>query len=144
MTTVVYRNGVMASDSAVTVGDARMGSLRKVFRLKDGSLVGFAGDYARGVHFLKWLDTDRSEDAPSLEDSTCMVVSPERVITVYQGEESLPILYGPDQDYIAIGSGYTFALGACHQGASAEEAAQASCFHDVYSALPLQVERLSG
>lgn len=44
MTTIAYRDGVMASDSCVTFGDAIDVLVPKMKRLKSGALLGSAGD----------------------------------------------------------------------------------------------------
>jgi ATP-dependent protease HslVU (ClpYQ) peptidase subunit len=46
MTTIAYRDGELATDSRITAGDMIVSDKRrKVHRLRDGSLVAWAGAY---------------------------------------------------------------------------------------------------
>jgi hypothetical protein len=46
MTTIAYRDGVLAADSLVTNGETKNGSTRKVFKLRDGRF-GLYSDFAK-------------------------------------------------------------------------------------------------
>ena len=139
MTTIAYRNGVLASDSASTVELAHTNGVRKIFRLSDGSLIGFSGTLSR---FLKWLEWHEDEDGPepSLMETNAIRVWPNgRLATI---ENGAIINHLKRSDYAAIGTGSEFALGAMAHGAGARAAVAAAIQHDALSRGPVVSLRL--
>src|SRR6266699_6218856 len=61
MTTIAYRDGVMASDSACWIGDTLAHRVKKMWRIKR-ALVGMAGDYSAALFFLEWVRNGSHED----------------------------------------------------------------------------------
>lgn len=149
MTTIVVRNGVMASDSRVTVdseaGGARVFRCEKIFRKetpKEGVvLIGTAGESSPGLLFVDWYGTDKPTPAELLEGEADIdiVVLTKRGIFSYdkwcRGEKVVGKFY-------AIGSGAKAALGALHMGADAIKAVKIACKIDPYSAAPIVSKRL--
>lgn len=121
----------MAADSATSVGDARVvGRQQKVFRLPDGSLVGFAGttaDALAAVHAL--LDNPYTPENTQ-GDYTLLRLRPNGKLWCYEGRLDRPF---PVTMPHAIGSGMDFALGALLHGADATEAVKIACKLDIYS-----------
>lgn len=150
MTTICYRDGVMAADSRVTIdsegGGARVFRCEKLYRVKTYNgkrcLVGLAGGSFDGLAFLDWLVSKTSEPPQRLIDGdaafTALVLNqhglfeydkwcrPERII----------------EPFYAVGSGAKAALGALHMGASARRAVAVACKIDPYTALPIVTMRL--
>lgn len=120
MTTVVYD-----SREKVMVSDRQMGwhkaPVDKIYRLNDGSLVGLAGGYAECLMALEWLDRDDDDETPKpeVEETTLIRITPDNDIICYTKHLHPLQVY---MEYIAIGSGSEYAMGAMAQGATAEEA----------------------
>lgn len=141
MTTICYRNGILAADSrAYSGGKAPIGSKTKIFHNPELKLAGGCSTTAVGFgeRFWMWLtgeigDQDFKESQPE-EGFTALTIQDGEVF-IY---EDSPFPTGPlKADYFAIGSGREYALGAMEMGASALEAVRVACKHDVWSAEPL-------
>ena len=156
MTTIAYKEGVLASDSGA-FDDQRnlyLGFTPKVYTLSGGLLYGAAGDIDdRAVRNL--LDAVRSPDQlPSTRelletkcDVEAIVVFPDGklfTIMVAKADEDKP-----DSDwvaevaeirtpYIALGSGRQIALGAMWAGLTATKAIEAAMEHNVWTRGPVQ------
>ena len=155
MTTIAYRDGIMASEGKMTLGDMIIKlDTEKVFWVNN-HLVGVCGR-ARAINtFVSWLQkqTDyhivNSEVGdlvdlipPVLEDDegyTALVVTPSRQVLMYEG--NTPIDMGIDVP-MSVGSGSCFALASMKTGASAEEAVKVACELDVYSGGEITVVQL--
>jgi hypothetical protein len=133
MTTIAYRDGVMASDTGVWIGDGVHSCARKLAVGADGTLYGGAGNSALVNTFLKWVDSgyqgDMPKPTPKGDDASSFVIliSPPdgqtiRLLTA-QGEEEYVA------EYFAIGGGNATAFGALFAGASAETAIAATIEH---------------
>ena len=56
MTTIAYRNGVLAADGLGTRGSWLLpGKAQKLFRMKDGGMAAITGDYANGCQYIHCL-----------------------------------------------------------------------------------------
>jgi|SRR5215207_8362767 len=141
MTTIAYKDGVLASDSRGNRGNAiEAGSSRKVWSFPDGRLLGICGGYASAVRFVEWMRQGGAGAAPHLDDnSTIIEVRPDRSILIHEQNGSYP---AEGSDYFAWGSGTSAALGAFFVGATAEQAVEAACSVDPYSGGAVQVARL--
>jgi 20S proteasome alpha/beta subunit len=119
MTTVAWKDGILAADSRGTLaGWTVPGAERKLFRLKDGSVAAITGPLANGMQILRWIVGERTSKQPD-GDARVIIVDAEGRIAVYEDggfyyEEGLP--------FAAWGSGMPAALGAMHAGADAPEA----------------------
>lgn len=127
MTTIAYKDGVMASDSLYTNGnDRRDYYMPKVHRLgRQGLLLGHAGGAPYAHTFKAWLHTDLKEGSPDLggpRGAEMLIALPDgMLITVTHG--GWEWYRAP---FAAIGSGGDYAMGAMQAGASAEEAVRAA------------------
>lgn len=140
MTTVAWCRGWLAADSNCSSGGTRVYRVRKIFRIEDGSLVGFAGDLSEGMKFVDWLDDGGDkEEKPGLQNVHGLVVKPSGRIILYEG--GVPIVPKRPK-YIAIGTGQATAMGAMWAGASAAEAVRAAIQHDDHSGGPVITMRL--
>lgn len=105
----------MCSDSRIT-SDYKA-SAKKIWRFK-GGIVGIAGNYGACVQFVKWLKGERDEE-PDMDGVEAMVLTNSGKIMHYDGQHEP---FEVDDDFSAIGSGATSALGALHAGVSLERA----------------------
>jgi len=140
MTTIAYRNGVVAADSQETTSDGRITQCDKLFRVKD-YIIATAGDSYTGLIFLQWFkDGANREYIPDLsmvdlsEDFECLVVSKDRIYTVnrFFQEYEINLRQNP---FIALGWGSPYAIGAMEvsQKVTAKQAVQIACKFDCYS-----------
>jgi ATP-dependent protease HslVU (ClpYQ) peptidase subunit len=131
LTTIAYRNGLLAADSQISYGTIRNGSSDKI-KVTRHYLVALAGStYLRGP-LERWarLNCPEDEVPDALRDNE------DKFQAIFVNEEGDAFLYDHgflvpiNADYAAIGSGATLALGAMAHGASAEEAVRAASCHD--------------
>jgi len=126
MTTIAYRNGILAADSRCMLGGWKATyPLPKLFRLKDGSVCGICGDYASGLAFKDWLDSDHSNPRPTLPETTVIQMTSDGV-TIHEDGASFPVV----TEFAAWGSGSPAANGALHMGADAVKAVQVAAMLD--------------
>lgn len=128
MTTIAYRDGIMAADSLRTGSNWRMGTSRKVSKAADGSIAGATGTAAWNQSFLKWFEDGRRGDPPSSpEDSGAFVVEADGTMKRFHsaGWEVMA-----DLPFWSDGSGDGFAMGAMQFGATAEQAVKAASAWD--------------
>ena len=65
MTTIAYRDGILAADSLCTVDDMVAGECRKITKFKKGKkqiLAGGAGSKHAVENFLNWVDNGAPEE----------------------------------------------------------------------------------
>lgn len=137
MTTICYRDGVMAADSRAYCGDKMpVGSKVKISRLKNGTLIGVSStEVGAGEMVRKWVEDGMSEDEDLPEAFTLLMAKPDGSVFLAEGST---MLSGPLRaDFFAIGSGEQFAYGAMMMGADAIEAAEVGAKADVWSDFPI-------
>lgn len=147
MTTIVYdkRNKVIAADSRNTDNGGARWLVDKIETLPDGSFVLGAGHLytiAACKHWAKsgFAETKRPDFTFFLEDmedrdfSVLHITKDGAVVTLIDGEMQPQLV---TNDYMAIGSGAAYAIGALEAGASAIEAVEIACKHDGNSCLPV-------
>lgn len=142
MTTIAYRDGVMAGDTLICNGTDTMGHITKVYKV-NGFLIGVAGTLRLVVSFWRWAETGLTDEskmpcAPNFSllekdnDSGVWgyVVTPSGKIYRYENlGHALPV----EADYAACGSGREYAMGAMGAGKSAFEAVAIACQFDISS-----------
>lgn len=141
MTTIAYRNGVLAGDSQAT--DSQLWRTSKIARVNTSAgqlLVGWSGDVHAALVFVEWLKNDKSRK-PDIgnEDFAAIVVATTGRVTIWT--QSL-IGWRPEGKFFAIGSGSSAAMGAMHRGAGAIEAVKIACKVDPYTRGPVRSLRL--
>lgn len=135
MTTIAYRDGVIAADSLVSSGPNRAGHVVKIARGPDGTLAGAAGDMWACMTFLRAIETGSPLPAERGNDFDALVVDV-RGKAHYVGDKGDPVPV--DGDYFALGSGEAAALGAMEMGASAERAVAVAIKIDKGSGGPIR------
>lgn len=141
MTVIAYRDGIMAADTATFLyGTTRSpGAVKKILRLRDGSLFSGAGKRAERRALANWIENGMEGERPSTPDTTCILVRPDRTVAVFDGDDDVE--FGSVEFY-AIGSGGTAALGAMYAGATAERAAKIATLIDPFCGGDIQVEHV--
>lgn len=145
MTTVAYRDGIMASDTRA--GGPFVSVARKIYKM-NGWLVGFSGQLQDGLTFVRWceagMDMEKlpnfiiheSGDNPIID---ALVVKASDDVTYWtQHFQPIPII----EPFAAVGSGGLAARAAMHMGATAEEALHVAMAVDGGTGGDIQTERL--
>lgn len=140
MTTIAYRDGVLAADTLTTRGATAIVGVTKV--AKGGTRMGGAcGGAGFCSEWLAWIREERPEppEAKCVDDcnDVGMVVHADGRLEIYEPSGAYTI----ETPYYAFGSGRDQALGAMFAGADAETAVRAACEHDVYTGGPVTVLR---
>lgn len=156
MTTVAYRDGIMAADSIMSCTEDGeyewLRPTRKLFRLSTGAfkggLAGTAGTNGSGLVFLKWIQDQWAGavdefSRPDLKDGefTCLILTPDQRLLEYDQWLEPEEITMP---FHAIGTGAPIALGAMYAGASAKEAVEIACKVSPHSAGPVVTGDLLG
>lgn len=138
MTTIAYRDGVLAADSLVNSSNgASCGTVHKIGKVGGHKLLwGFSGDLARMEAFVAWANGKRDGDPPTWGDD-CGV----GILVNHQGPREW---WGDgwaqyDAPFYAWGSGERIALGAMWAGADAARAVEIAANIDSQSGLPVRV-----
>lgn len=136
MTTLVYRNGIIAADSQMTqimseISDDKKGEMQKLF-MCDDAIIGICGEvfsaqafvdlYKKSVRNKKLSVTDNW--AAMMEDEFEAIVVKENVVLIYN--YLLTPIDITTKSFFAMGSGSDVAYGALYMGATAIEAVKAA------------------
>jgi ATP-dependent protease HslVU (ClpYQ) peptidase subunit len=147
MTTVACRDGVIAADSQETIGKVSTGvNCKKVFRLKNGCVIGFAGEVAQWESFLKQMNDALKDqvvnDLPEIKGckGVTAILTDGVYIYVWSKGWEQPQKGG----YFAIGNGMFYAIAAMKAGADAREAAKVGAEMDIYSGGRIQSLAVNG
>lgn len=138
MTTVCYRDGILAADSAIAYGNILNGERCKIAQYED-FLVAMAGAGWLREPLEDWVGLGCPPDeVPEIliknqDKFTTLIVDRDGQAFEFDNGYLLPIC----ADYTAIGSGALLALGAMAHGANAAQAVSAACRHDKSSGGPV-------
>lgn len=142
MTTIAYKDGIMAADSGVTYDDTYKGSTQKIFFSKKSGVVGMCGSLAYLAKFKKWVEVEHCDLAkiPNTEgDATALWLKTDETVWLIECGLAVQV----NAPYYATGSGHALATGAMAAGASAEQAVLVATIHDAHSYAPVQVANLA-
>jgi hypothetical protein len=140
MTTVAYRDGVLAADT-LSVSAGIPCRCTKLFRLEDGSVCGFAGNVDAWRLFLAWLR--HGGEPPKFTDKDresfhALVMHPDGRVDEWESERvAIPL----EDPFYAIGSGSKAAVAAMHMGADAARAIEIAKLCDADTGGPVMVMR---
>jgi ATP-dependent protease HslVU (ClpYQ) peptidase subunit len=133
MTTIAARNGIIAADSRETDQHEKLettyvvkDTCKKLFRLKDGSVLGCAGSSESGRRLIDAMK--KGHALPKLDDMSAIHVRSDGM-WLYEGS----IWVHLKDPFYAIGSGAGFATAAMRAGADAVTAAKIGSEMDIYS-----------
>lgn len=136
MTTICYRDGVLAADTAVFDRGTYCGQMVKIAAAPDGTIGGGAGAQADVSAMVEWLRGGMSGEPPTIsdDDSEFIWVKPDGTMW-WRGPRSK--VTQVVADYLAIGSGFRLAMGAMAHGASARQAVEIACDLDNHTRRPI-------
>lgn len=146
MTTIAYRDGVMAADTASWDScGIFFGRSRKIYRLADGRVLGTAGSKSMALRVVAWLNGSADRPTPNDERPTdrfagIIADCDGRIFYMDASLEPSELL---DCKFTAIGSGRELALGAMAMGASASDACCIAAKFDQGTRLPIDIEFLN-
>jgi ATP-dependent protease HslVU (ClpYQ) peptidase subunit len=136
MTTIAYRDGVLASDSLVTLGSTKVhGSYQKIRRMGN-HLVGTAGSMSACQDFVDWIKSNDEDLAPPKGEYNALIIDPKGRVREIENGSMLPV--PKNAKFFAIGSGASYALAAMFAGASATEAVKIAAKIDTSTGLPVR------
>lgn len=134
MTTIAYRDGIMAADSLATGGDVRRGEVAKLDTLADGTILGLTGSSGLAPLVCAWLAAGAKwEDRPKLPDGLTiggLLVRPGGTVFVISTNF---VLQQVTAEFHAQGSGNEIAIGAMAMGATAEQDVAVAAKFDIYT-----------
>jgi len=154
MTTIAYRDGVMAADSQSTDehGDYIVTKCMKIFRMESGAMLGTAGDDDAREIFHLLTEVEHEDDLPNIHelaeaetDFKGILVLPDETVWIIEVEykEDYGQWTGSASqvldEFCAVGTGAAIALGAMEMDAPPEDAIRAAARRDIHTSLPLQV-----
>lgn len=149
MTTIGYRDGIVAADSRETQetesGGATIHICEKLFRKRVGKrqvVIATAGGSHAGMVFVDWYGSGKAvpdvlRELDLAEDFDALILDRGKVLTCNHLCRPIEVL----DKFTAIGSGRKAALAAMHCGRSAREAVRIACMIDPYSAPPIVTMR---
>lgn len=144
MTTIAYKNGILAGDKQTTHGKVSVRT-RKVHKIGDW-LVGGAGDTAHLHEMHEWIREGMDpKTLPAFQRDTgsCVeILMVDKAGKLFMLENS-HVLYEVEQQFFAIGSGRDFALAAMHLGKSAPEAIEVAAQFDVNTGMGVDTVTLN-
>lgn len=129
VTTIAFKDGVLASDSAAFYGDYRShDDAIKIVRCDDGSLLGACGDMVALDVAREWINGGKVGRVPLDGNSTALHVTKQGV-WVYESHGAFKMT----RTYYAMGSGGIVARVAMECGKSAPEAVKLATKFDPWS-----------
>lgn len=139
MTTIAYRDGVLAADSQITLGAMKVpGVAVKIGKTKGGVLYAGAGSVAACGKFFDWVNSPDDGELPEGEYAG-LVILPKGELMEIENGTFLPKMR---QKFVAIGSGGGYALAAMYAGATATEAVKIATKLDINSSGPIKTLKL--
>ena len=138
MTTIAYREGILAADSQTTAGHLSTSSTRSKIRKFDDGYAAFSG-LCSDIPLLFDLIKGKKVEGETKNIKASAIVMPNTGKPYEASVDSLGNLYKhPIGKFSAIGSGWIIAMGAMQSGASAKEAVKAAIKLDTYSGGPVK------
>jgi ATP-dependent HslUV protease subunit HslV len=133
MTTIAYKDGILAADTLTTCGNHRDGYAPKAHKV-GGVLIACSGTSTYCQAFVEWVRGGREGKSPlvGLADAdacNAVVIGPESDVEVWCSAGSWRTT--PGDGIYALGSGQEYAYGAMAMGASAIEAVKIAMRFDV-------------
>lgn len=136
MTTIAYRGGILAADTAMVQGDAIVGETTKISRTANGDLVSACGNADFALAFRTWALGGEAGDPPKAEyhrDDNVLdrgaIFRRDGRIEIFEPGGRLDVR----APYYAMGSGSPEARGAMHAGADPIGAVRAAMDHDAHT-----------
>jgi hypothetical protein len=138
VTTIVYRDGIVAADTCASLGHINLPEIAdKLFIVpkdKGGGVVAMIGASFAGMKLIKQILAGESPSVDLGNDAAVIHFGRPGTITVYEGDFHSPCNF---TDFAAWGSGMEISLGALAMGADAIKAVEVAARFDSASSLPV-------
>lgn len=140
MSTIAFDGSMIAFDTQLTcesmIEQVRVNKVLPVPKSKQFLYAGGVGDPCCVTEFINWLNHSHSEETavefPIVNDASSAFIAIDKTGTAWIFERLDTPVYKTKQ-FLSIGSGSHFALGAMAMGATAEEAVKIAGRFDVYT-----------
>ena len=140
MTTIAYKDGIIAADTQLNVDSVKVLSADKIVILNKDTILAGAGEtwaIAVAERFFRQEDWETKLDAKPEIAKEKDDDNPLDAILIYKGQAFLVDRFlSPEllkHPYFAVGSGWKFAMAGMHQGMSAVAAVEFASEFDVYT-----------
>lgn len=151
MTTIAYRDGILAADRRVTGSATIVGNKTKIAKV-GGVLCGATGSNVLACGFIEWVQAGCPADHPPILYRESVNKNPDDAaditgFLISRNQPNRAIIFREfgtqwfDFPYFAFGSGQDYCRGAFAMGATAEQAVEAALKFDVYSGDGIDVLR---
>lgn len=120
MTTIAYRDGVLAADTQLTLGDNVRSFCHKIYHLDEGRVLAAAGDADIIEQWKLFLLGKNKRPPKTMKGMEGIFIDKE---DAYFFQDS-PILMPIEKKFHAEGSGWQLAFAAMHMGLSAIKAVE--------------------
>ncbi len=130
MTTIAYRDGVLAADQLATTPGGLRGAMVVKIRRITGGRVALCGKFGAACAVADWLAKGREGDIPKHDDNGVIWIPDEGEATIIEQGCEEPLGEAP---FHAWGSGREVAMGAMWMGATAVQAVEAAIALDTGS-----------
>lgn len=134
MTTIAWDGQTLAGDRLTTAGSSKACEITKVFRRKDGDLIGLAGTVAVSAEFGRWFMKGEKGKSPGLgttpkNGAEALIIRKKGPIE-WHDSDGWHVVHDPQ---IAIGSGAMAAKAAMKMGAYADRAIEIASELDLHT-----------
>jgi ATP-dependent protease HslVU (ClpYQ) peptidase subunit len=141
VTTIAWRAGVLAADTATSSANAIIRQDFRKIEAHHGCLAAACGTATYAAAFLRWFLNDEKGEPPvadSKEGDRGLIVRKNGALEIYETGGWFPSA----PTYYAMGSGNEVALGAMCAGADAEKAVRCAIEHNPHTGGDVTVLRL--
>ncbi len=136
MTTIAYRDGILAADTMVQGSQMNCGAVTKIAQHENTFTMGGACGSAEACQlFRQWILDGAVPPCPTLGDDADGLLIDGAGNTFFVGPKGVMVPF--KAKFVAIGSGEKFAMAAMHMGARAIEAVEVAIALDLHSAGPI-------
>lgn len=135
MTTIAYRDGVLATDKQGSDGGTICTAKIKASVIGP-KVYAITGTVTRGLKFIHWLHADQESEAPSLKKTVVVEMDLNTgKCQVWETDFPMPL----EDRFYAWGSGKEIAIGAMEWGANADDAIKCAAKWDEATGKGVQV-----
>lgn len=147
MTTIAYKDGIIAADTLLTCGGERAGHISKIEQVTlngEKYIYAAAGNCPEAEMFREWLLAGSPKEYPFAFDSNTGVQA------LFINRRTKEVKYFLNSfvelktiiPFYALGSGSSYAIGAMEHGASAHEAVKCAAVWDIHTGTKVESKKV--
>lgn len=130
MTTIAYKDGILAADTQLTYTDDTYGHCHKIIKLVNGMVVASSGDSLKDFWLMKYLQGEKiPKNKMNFKGVHAIIIDDGKVFVTYGTADLLPM----EDKFYACGSGMRIARGAMYYGLGAKDAVKFASEVDIYT-----------